>query len=261
MAVIVKYDEKGNPYYRSAKGVGSTDVERTRANQLDNLLKKEIKLLEKRLSRKGILKKGSKGNVAMYWELGHIMRKIFYESGMIDESEKHLYWLNTRMHVPEILMAKDRGPNRLHLEYCFRLAGFPKGKAMKMKWGKWVYLFDSPGINREQRFDKWLKTKMNKESVIFTRENIRILAQSINKLLGNIETNDLSDEQLIRCYEAAWSIKEIFTVKGVALSNNQLKEALKKGIEKNYIRLGEVIEGTKEPAEFATLVASELTAQ
>lgn len=261
MTVIVKYDDKGNPYYRSAKGVGSSEAERTRASQLDDYLKKEIQKLQKRLSSKRILKKDSKGNVELYWELGNVLRKIFFESGLIDESEKHLYWLNARLHISEVLIAKDRGPNRLHLEYCFRLAGFPKDKAMKMKWGEWVYLFDSPGINREHRFDKWLETKMEKEPTKFTRENIRILAQSINKMLGNIETKDYSGEQLTRCYEAAWSIKEVFVAKATELPNDQLKEALKKGIEKNHIRLGEVIKGTQEPTAFAALVAAEMKPQ
>lgn len=255
MTVIVKYDKEGIPQYRSAKGVGSTEAERARARQLDDLLKKELAKLKKRLAKSEALKKNAKGNVSLYWELGNVLRKIFYEAGLIDASEKHLYWLNARLHVPEQLMAKDRGPNRMHLEYCFRLAGFAKDKAMKMKWGEWVYLFDSPGINREQRFDKWLETKMQSERNKFCRDDIRILAQSVNKLLGNIETKDLKDEQLARCYEVAWSIKEIFRYKGRDLPNDELKKALKKGIRENYTKLGMVIEGTQEAIAFASLVA------
>jgi hypothetical protein len=96
---------------------------------------------------------------------------------------------------------------------------------------------------------------MEKEPNKFSRDDIRILAQSINKLLGNIETKDLTDEQLTRCYEAAWSTKEIFAAKASDLPNDKLKEALKKGIEKNYTRLGEVIQGTQDAGEFAEFVA------
>jgi hypothetical protein len=259
MTVIVKYDQEGKPQYRSAKGIGSTEAERARARQLDALLKKELTSLKQRLTQTRLLKKNAKGNVEIYWELGNVLRKVFFDSQLIDASEKHLYWLNARLHVPEELLAKDRGPNRLHLEYCFRLAGFPKDIATRMKWGEWVYLFDSPGINREERFDNWLEAKMQNEPNKFSRDDIRFLAQSINRLLGNKETKDLSDEQLRRCYEAAWFIKENFSKKAKELPNDELKEALKVGIEKNYKKLGEVINGAQEPAVFASLVAEQIT--
>jgi hypothetical protein len=259
MTVIVKYDQEGKPQYRSARGVGSTEAERARARQLDALLKKELTSLKQRLIQARLLKKNAKGNVELYWELGNVLWKVFFDSQLIDASEKHLYWLNARLHVPEELLTKDRGPNRLHLEYCFRLAGFPRGKAMRMKWGEWVYLFDRSGINREQRFDKWLEEKMQDEPDKFSRDDIRILAQTINGLLGNKETKDLLDEQLRRCYEAAWFIKENFRKKAKELPNDELKEALKVGIEKNYTKLGEVINGTQEAVAFALLVAEQIT--
>ena len=161
MTVIVKYDQEGKPQYRSGKGIGSTEAERARARQLDALLKKDLTSLKQRLIKAGLLKKNTQGNVELYWELGNLLRKVFFDSQLIDASEKHLYWLNARLHVPEELLTKDRGPNRLHLEYCFRLAVFPKDKAVRMKWGEWVYLFDRSGINREQRFDKWFEEKMH----------------------------------------------------------------------------------------------------
>jgi hypothetical protein len=254
MTVIVKYDQDGKPQYRSAKGVGSTEAERARARQLDDLLKKDLTNLKQRLAKSGLFKKNAKGNVELYWELGNILRKDF-DLQLIDITEKHLYWLNAQIHVPNELMAKDRGPNRQHLAYCFRLAGFPKNKAMRMKWGEWVYLFDSPGINREQRFDKWLEAKMQDEPEKFSRDDVRILAQSINRLLGNIETKDLTNDQLMRCYDATWFIKENFRERVKKQSNDVVKEALRIGIEKNYTKFGEVISGTQGAAEFALLVA------
>jgi hypothetical protein len=237
--------KKGKPQYQSAKGIGSTDADMTRARQLDDLLQSKLTSLKQRLTKAKLLKKNAKGNVDLYWELGKVLRDIFYDSGLIDPSEKHLYWLNARLHVPEELLAKDRGPNRLHLEYCFRLAGFPKDKATRMNWGEWVYLFDSPQINREQRFDKWLEVKMQDELDKFNRDDIRILAQSINGLLGDMETKDLSDEQLRRCYDAAWFIKENFRKKARELPNDELKEALKIGIKKNHSKFGKVIDGIR----------------
>lgn len=258
MTVIIKYDQEGKPQYRSTKGIGTTEPERERARQLDAILKKSLSSLRQRLIKDRLLKKDNQGSVEIYWELGDHLRKIFFESELIDASEKHLYWLNARLHVPEELLTKDRGPNRLHLEYCFRLAGFPKNTAARMKWGEWVYLFDRSGINREQRFDKWFKEKMQAEPGKFSRDDVRILAQTINGLLGNKETGDLSDDQLIRCYDTAWFIKEIFKKKTKELPNDVLKSALKAGIQKNYARFGNVIDGTQEPVAFASLVAEEI---
>lgn len=257
MTVIVKYDDKGNPQYRSVKGIGTSESERQKARQLDNLLKTEMEKLHRRLRKKMVLRKASNGNVEFYWELGGVLRKIFFESGLIDPLEKHLYWINAALYVPENLKAKDRGPNRLHLEYCFRLAGYPKEKATKMKWGEWVYLFDSPGINREQRFDGWFESKMKKEAAKLTRNHIRLFAQSINKLLGNTETHDLSDLQLSRCYESGWAISKNLLSVAERMHNQELKEFLRNGIKKHRAKLGEVIENNMEPEVFASLVVEE----
>ena len=77
MTVIVKYDQEGKPQYQSAKGIGSTEAERIRARQLDNLLKIELSRLKQRLTKANILNKNAKGNVELYWELGKILRDIF----------------------------------------------------------------------------------------------------------------------------------------------------------------------------------------
>ena len=112
------------------------------------------------------------------------------------------------MHVPKSLLADDRGHNRIHLEYCFRLAGFSKEKALRMKWSEWVYLFDSPGINREERFDRWLDSKMDDSLINFSRESIRLFVQCANHILGRKETSKLSDDELFRCYEASMDASE-----------------------------------------------------
>jgi hypothetical protein len=252
MTVIVKYDQEGKPQYRSAKGIGSTEPERIRANQLDTLLKEELKKLKKILTKNGSLIKNTKGNVALYWKLGNLLQEIFNNSGLIDASEKHLFWLNARLHVPEELLAKDRGPNRLHVEYCFRLAGFPKDKALKMNWGEWVYLFDSPGINREQRFDKWLEKKMHNEIIKFNRDDIRILAQSINKIMGNMETKDLSNEQLNKIYDAIWMTKNYFITKYKIAED--VKTLIMEWLEKNRLKFGKIITSEISLDEFVIML-------
>jgi hypothetical protein len=257
MTVIVDFDARGNPQYQSAYGVGSTEAERQRAQELDSLLQKEMANLKSRLVKSRLLAGQPKGNVELYWEVGQVLREVFYNSGLIDPSERHLYWLNARLHVPTELQAKDRGPSRLHLEYCFRLAGFSKERALRMKWGEWVYLFDSPAINREARFDPWLDQRMQAAPGRFTREDIRLLAQAINGLLHNIETSDLGKEELLRCYEGAWSIKERLRSKFGALSDDALKQTLRSGLRNEHKQIGELIDGQVSPDAFAAAVVQD----
>jgi len=259
MAVVIKIDEKGNKSYASVTGVGSSLEERVKADKLDNLIADEMAKL-------GIIlfpenkehKHGSKDKAEAYWELGSVLRKIFFESGLIEPSEKHLYWINARMHAPKSLLADDRGHNRLHLEYCFRLAGFSKEKALRMKWSEWVYLFDSPGINREERFDKWLDSKMNDSSIKLSRESIRLFVQCANQILGKKETSKLSDDELFRCYVAAWMLQKKLPLISKDIKNNELKERLRNSIKKNYNQIGQLIDNFLPPEVFVDEIVKEV---
>jgi hypothetical protein len=254
MTVIVKYSIDGKPEYRSARGVGSSETERLQAKKLDALLYTRLAELKSDMFKKKILNKGGKGSVESYWELGFVLREIFYESNFIHHTEKSLFWLNANLHIPKELSAKDRSPNRMHIEYCFRLAGFDKNMAIKMNWGEWVYLFDSPGINKENRFDAWFQNKIMSNESKQTRHEIRNLAQIINNLIGKIETKDLNDEQLLRCYDTSWDIKERLNIDESKLSNDKLKNILKQSIKMNYRIFGEVIIGKFSIPEFVSIV-------
>ena len=260
MAVVIKIDGKGNKSYKSLSGIGSSEEERAKADKLDNLIANEMNKFNRLLSSENkIPQRGSKDKAPIYWELGSVIRKIFFESGLIELAEKSLYWVNVRMHVPKSLLADDRGNNRVHLEYCFRLAGFSKGKATKMKWSEWVYLFDSPGINREERFDKWLDSKMDDSSINFSRESIRLFVQCANQILGKKETSKLINGELFRCYEAAWILQKKLHLISKDMKNAGLKERLKTSIRKNYNQIGQLIDDFLKPEDFADAVAEEVT--
>lgn len=258
MAVVIKIDEKGNKSYASITGVGSSPEERIKADKLDNLIAVEMTKLDAILSSENKThKRGSKNKVAAYWELGSMLRKIFFGSGLIEPAEKSLYWINARMHVPKPLLADDRGHNRIHLEYCFRLAGFSKDKAMRMKWSEWVYLFDSPGINREERFDKWLDSKIDARLINISRESIRLFVQCANQILGRKETSRLTNGEIFRCYEAAWMLQEKLHLISKSMKNAELKERLNIGIRKNYNQIGQLIDDFLKPEGFVDAVAKE----
>lgn len=258
MAVIVKYDENGSPYFRSARGIGSTVKERENAKKLDALVRGEISNLIKKLKNEKKIEKNTQGNTELYWELGSTTRRIFYNSTLVEPAEKNLFFLNVQIHCPKELLAKDRGPKRIHLEYCFRLAGFSKEKATKMNWGEWVYLFDSPGINREQRFDGWWNIKMSLEPSKLTRIHIRFFAQCVNNLTKKIETNDLTNEQLNKCYEICWLLKERYLQITKNINDKLLKANIKNEMVKHHVQLGEVFEGKLTPEEYSKLFYLEM---
>lgn len=259
MSVVIKIDEKGNKSYASLNGIGRPEEERARADRLDNLIADEMAKLGIILSSENKAHKhGSKNKAEAYWELGSVLRKIFFESRLIEPAEKSFYWINVRMHVPKSLLADDRGHNRIHLEYCFRLAGFSKEKALRMKWSEWVYLFDSPGINREERFDRWLDSKMDDSLINFSRESIRLFVQCANHILGRKETSKLSDDELFRCYEAAWMLQRKLFLISKDMRNNELKERLKNSIQRNYNQIGQVIDNFLLPEAFVDEIVKEV---
>jgi len=257
MAVVVRYDERGNPITRSLSGIGISEAEKEKAYELDNILREKLKGLTKKLISLGIVpKKGSKNKVEAYWELGSVLREIFFESELIIPAEKSFYWLNAKLHTPKELLTKDRGPHRIHIAYCFRLAGYPKKIALKRKWSEWVYLFDRKSINKEPRFDRWDRTKMEVESAYLNRKNLRFFSQCLNSMLKDIETKDLSDDELVRCYDGAWSLS-IKLLQNFHITTKFKSTITRKIIEKQKY-VGEIIESSITPDQFADIMTNEM---
>ena len=253
MAILIEYDKEGNAIFRSLKGIGTSVEEREKARMLDNLISAEMKKLDKKLKKIGAnLGHRSKNKVRAYWELGKVLRKIFEESGLVIPEEKSLYLASARRHTPRALLADDRGPNRIHLEYCFRLGWYPKKDALKRKWSEWVYLFDSPTINEEERFEAWDLKMIENNNKYLNRNNTRLFAQILNSLLKNIYTKDLDDEELIRCYNGAWLFTEkLMEENREKINKKEFKAAVKNAILKNRNLVGMLIEGSLLPNEFA----------
>ena len=259
MAVVVDYDVKGNPITSSLNGIGISDSERDKALELDKLLQIKLEILKKKLvSSKTMPKKGSKKKVESYWEFGSIMRKIFFQSNLIMPTEKSLYWLNVKLHAPKELLVKDRGVNRIHVAYCFRLAGYQKKIAIKREWSEWVYLFDSPSINKESRFDRWDETKIKDDIKYTNRENVRFFAQCLNSMLKNIETSDLKDEEIIKCYESAWFLSNELIKNFENIKSKKFRSLItKKIVEKQYY-VGELIDDIFTINQFVDKIINEV---
>lgn len=262
MAVIVGFDEDGKPTFRSyLTGLSIPNSEKKKAVVLDEMMANRLKVLRKELKLKSSgVKIGSKDKVPLYWKLGEVLREIFEKSNLITESEKPLYWINARIHaeeaVPELLV-KDRGPNRKHLAYCFRLAGYPKDLALKMKWSEWVFLFDTPKINMEPRFDLWFKEKVENEADFLARGNLRLFIKILNCMFKNLDLEDFDESSLFGAYQAAWDISKNVVAEGH--NTKPFRHELLKLIDEEIFEVGRLMDGVITPNQYAEKILNGIT--
>lgn len=251
MAVVISF-AKGVPEFRSAQGAGTSESERKRALELDALLKQRLASLASKLKKEGILSSKSKGDVEIYWNFGAELRDVFFNSGLADSRERRYFYMAVRLHADSAFLAKDRSPARGHVDYCFRLGGFVKERALSLKWGEWVYLFDSPGINSEPRFDTWLQRQMERLSEQLSRTGIRCLAQCINSIVSKIETRDLSDDELFRLYDGAWALADLLLKEKPSEVGAELAARIRTAVQSGHSLVGKLMANTLTPANFST---------
>ena len=79
---------------------------------------------------------------------------------------------------------------------------------------------------------------MQDESELLKRKNVRLFVQCLNTMLGGAETADLSDDELYRCYNAAWEVSKRIIEKN--MDKNKIKENLE-NLMKNRNDVGELI--------------------
>jgi hypothetical protein len=165
---------------------------------------------------------------------------------LVKREEQVYFEKNVRLHAPSVFLAKDRSADRRHIDYCMRLASYDKEKAMKMKWGEWVELFDR---NKEARFDEWFDDKTASENKILKRKFIRRFTKAKNAILQGIETKDLEGDELYRCYEASWLIAVNLEEKEEKNVKDFQKTVLQK-MKKNKNAVGGLISGSLSPEAY-----------
>ena len=254
MAVLVaKAPQKR---YQVIGGIGLSEADVAQADKLDGRMEARIRKLVDRLTQQEHMpsEKG-KGSLRTYWELGGALRDVAQSEDFPHEAELPLLWRNAKLYIPDTLLYQDRGPYREHLWYCYRLGGYAEPLLKKMKWGEWVTVFDSNGINQEARFDVWFQEKLSSLSSPPDREWIRMFAPCVNEMLGNIDTCDLSDGELRNCYEAAWQITAAWCAKKAENTKYAVgRKEVQKAISDHLALLDQVMEGQLSPDKFAEVV-------
>lgn len=207
MTVIISRDPR--KIYQSIAGLGLSEEELRKADELDLLVRNTIEVLVNDLKNNGLMPESQGGgSLGCYWRLGKALRNITEHDEIFSLIELPLLWLNVKMYIPQVLLYKDRGPYREHLWYCYRLASYSIDTANRMNWGEWVTIFDSAGINQEQRFDTWFETKLSGRKEKIKRLEIRNFVPLVNAMLKDIEISELSSTELSACYEACWCIMQ-----------------------------------------------------
>ena len=252
MAVLIRKEPERR--YQKVGAIGTSQSEREQADRLDKQLEKRVKQLIKILNSKGLMpKQQGKGSLLTYWELGRALREIADSNDFPYKAELPLLWRSAKLYLPKELLYKQRGPYREHLWYCYRLGGYPRKLAQKMKWGEWVTIFDSSGINQESRFDHWFQKKLSTQKGRIERIQIRMFAPCVNKLLGDIDIHDLAETELFNCYEAAWQIALTWHNKQTVAPNyTDKRKEIQKSIECKFALLDKVMDGVILPGDFAS---------
>jgi hypothetical protein len=254
MAVLVAKSPQKR--YQVVGGAGFSEADVEQADRLDRRMDARIHRLVEQLTQRGIMpsEKG-KGSLRAYWELGRALRAVADSEDFPHKAELPLLWRNAKLYIPETLLYQDRGPYREHLWYCYRLGEYPEPLLNKMKWGEWVTVFDSMGINQEPRFDGWFMRKLSGHTGVLDRTQVRMFAPCVNALLGGIDVGALSDVELCACYEAAWCVAAIWRENhsrdpDYAVDRKQVQES----IEEHLGLLDEVMGGAETPEGFAEAV-------
>jgi len=210
MAVIVEKDERGNAVKVRSLTFPPAREEEELASELDELLRRRIPEIEAELVVAGLLspempsaeRPVSGGDTRLWYELGKRLGPMLNDDRLVKPGERTWVYEAMRMYGTRRILRKDRGPTRLHLDYCYRLSRFPWEFAQRLRWGDWVFFIDSRSLRQEPRVDKWLLTRIERIGTL-GRAHFRKLAQELNAIFKGKDTGVFSDQELFARYDRA----------------------------------------------------------
>lgn len=207
MAIIVKKDSGGEPEIKSLS-FPAPPSERELAHELDLLLQRRIPEIENELIEKGLLRSDMPdeatpirgGNIALWWTLGALLKPIVEDERLVKPKERRFLWEAIQMYATARIKRKNRGPSRVHWDYCYRLSRFPWQFASRLNWDDWVFFIDSKSLRQEPRINAWMQLRM-KQVTGLGRKEFRTLARELNSIFKGKDTSVFSDEELFKIYD------------------------------------------------------------
>jgi hypothetical protein len=210
-AIITEKDAHGHVTIRSTSPL-TAELEK-QAKAFDKYLGKRIPEIEKELAAEGLLPetagandhKQNRGVVLLWHALGIKLRAICQYEGITGRHERRWLWEAVEnIYSTQRIRRVARGHTRIHFEYCYRLSGFPLEFAKQVNWSEWVYFFDSRTVREELRIDDWLRTLVAQGQKI-NRKVFRRFVQHLNKRVRDLDTSELSQDELFLIYGAVWN--------------------------------------------------------
>jgi hypothetical protein len=207
MAVIVEKNSQDGARLKSISFPPSAQ-ERDLALELDLLLQVRIPAIEEELIQEGLLPleipneeaPSRGGSVALWWNLGRLFQPIVEDTRLVKPKERRFLWEAMRMYATQRIQRVDRGPSRVHWEYCYRVSKFPWTLVCRLNWDDWVFFLDSKSLRQEQRVDDWVRSRVEQLAKL-SRQEFRKLTREINRKFRNKDTSVFDDTDLFRIYD------------------------------------------------------------
>lgn len=209
MAVITEKDRNGQAIRIRSSTFPLTDSDERKAVELDAILAAEIPRIESELVQLGLLPKllpredapTKSADIRTWWELGMRLAKLLDDTRIVPVGELPWVYEAISMYASRRIARKDRGPSRLHFDYCVQIAALPWEHVRNLTWADWVFCMDSKGLGREPRFRMWLSKRITRIGRL-GRHGFRELAKRLNAMLKNKDTSVFSDTELFERYDS-----------------------------------------------------------
>lgn len=233
MAIIVEKDAEGRPSRIKSITFPPSIEERDSALELDLLLQKRIPEIENMLIEHGLLSSeipdqsapARGGNTELWWNLGCLLRPIVEDKHLVKPKERRYLWEAIRLYATRRIQRVDRGPSRIHWDYCYRISKFPWEFVRRLNWDDWVFFIDSKSLRQEQRIDDWMQSRM-KKLLSLSRSQFRALARELNRAFKNKDTSVFSSEELFATYDRA--LKNVTTSDNNERGSHKSKKTIRK---------------------------------
>lgn len=191
------------------------------AENLDRVLKRRMREIEKEMKKKSLIKlKRKRGVIRLWYEVGKRLSFINDTSTVPSEDQKHV-WRALYDHAGDLIPGPGRSRaehyERNHFRYCALLAQFDWHFVNAAgNWRSWVEFFDSEKIREDPRIIEWLQQrsteKPTKDWEEFTKGArqrwFRKLTKAIRQSFRRKDTSVLSPSELFSKLDEVFS--EVF---------------------------------------------------
>lgn len=174
---------------------------REQADELDQLLGRKMRDIERDIAAKQLLSlKGKSGVVRLWHEVGNHLSFVMDPVVVAQEDRKYV-WRALYDHAdklspgPPNVRANERPMNN-HFYYCYLLAQFDLDFVLSAgHWTAWVEFFDSIAIKNDERIIKWF-AKKQKEANQRGQDWLRPLTKAVRHAFRNLDTGVFSGAEL-----------------------------------------------------------------